>query len=206
MSRRRRATFTALLASSAFAALPVVAGASHSSVAHFPGDGATEVRSQTGVTVYYVDPGADADGNDDRPIMLRYPNGRTEQIDTFGRHADVSWSPLGDRLVITNWIGSNVADCTVIRPSNSGARKQSFTSLITREHIRSVSRDILDVDHVYVSCGRWVAPGRVQVEVSGHGCNQASCTSRSFDHFLIYDFRSGRFSVTGRRTASPLAD
>lgn len=82
----------------------------------FPSDRPAEVRSRSGVTVYCTDPGPNADGIDERPIMLRYPNGRTERIDTFERHADVSWSPRGNYLALTNWAGSNVADCLAVSP------------------------------------------------------------------------------------------
>ncbi len=168
---------------------------------NFPGDSVTEVRSPSGVTVYYVDPGADADGIDERPIMLRYSTGRTEKIDTFTRNADVSWSPHGDYLVVTDWIGSNVADCLAVTPSPSGARKRSMTSVVVSRGFRNISRDIRGGLHVYVSCGRWVSPSRVQVEVEGNeNCDPGSsgCPPREFDHFLIYDFRSGRLDLSKR--------
>ncbi len=176
-----------------------VAGAAEANqmkTVNFPSDGVKEVASPSGVTVYYVDPGRNADRVDDRPILLRYPTGQAEQIDSFGRHADVSWSPSGDDLTITNWIGSNVADCTAVTPSPAGAHKRSLTELIADAHVRKVSRDLREGDHVYVSCNRWLSPSRVRVEVRGYGCNRAPCTPRSFDHFLIYDFRTGRILPT----------
>jgi hypothetical protein len=184
----------------AAAALPAEPGARHKAEVNFPGDGIKEVRSKTGVTVYYTDPGENEDGIDERPILLQYPSGHSEQIDTFTRNADVSWSPRGAYLAVTNWIGSNVADCSIVTPSPSGARKQSLTSLIG-DKLPAVSRDIRAGDHVYVSCGRWTSPARVEVEVNGYGCNKAPCTPRSFDHFLIYDLRAGHFTPSSRRAS-----
>ncbi len=201
MRRRLRMAFASLTALSALPAFPAVAGSHHPGVVNFPMDGVKELASPTGVTVYYVDPGPNADGDDERPILLRYPTGRTEQIDTFGRSADVSWSPHGDQLVITNHIGSNTSDCIAVTPTTSGARKQSLTSLIARGHLRKVSKDMLEGDHIYVSCGRWISPTRVQVEVKGYGCNSAPCTPRSFGHFLLYDFQSGRLTRSARSSA-----
>ena len=166
-----------------------------SGAVNFPSDGITDVASKSGVKVYYVDPGPNADGEDERSIRLRYPTGETEQIDTFTRNADVSWSPRGDWLVETNWIGSNVADCIAVRPSTSGSRKKSLTALIGEKGHAAVSRDIREGDHVYVSCGRWLSPNRVEVEARGNGCHPAPCTPRSFDHHLIYDVRLNRLSA-----------
>jgi hypothetical protein len=154
----------------------------------------SKVRSPTGVTVYYVDPGPDSDGIDERPIMLRYPSGRTEQIDSFTRSADVSWSPAGSYLAVTNYIGSNLSDCLAVTPSNGGSHKESLTAAIKRTAPRAIVRDLRRGDHVYVACKRWRSPSVVEVEMDGYGCSPAPCTPRSFEHHLAYDFTSGRLS------------
>jgi hypothetical protein len=203
MSRGLLVAFSFLLVFFALPALSAETADGHSGAVNFPGDGVNKVVSPSGMTVYYVDPGDNADGIDERPIRLRYPNGRIEQIDTFTRNADVSWSPRGDYLVITNWIGSNVADCSVITPLPSGARKQSLTSIIAGDHLQAASRDIREGDHVYVSCGDWISPSRVEVRVNGYGfpahCTfrpTAPCTPEPFDDILLYDGRSGRLSIS----------
>jgi hypothetical protein len=195
-----RTALAPLIAVSALVTLPAKAGPHQSGAVNFPSDGVKELASPTGVTVYYRDPGPNADGVDERPILLRYPKGRTEQIDTFNRNADVSWSPHGDQLVITNHISSNVSDCTAITPANFGAHKQSMTSLISISRLGKVSKDMREGDHIYVSCGRWISPTRVEVKVAGYGCNSAPCTPRSFEHFFLYDFQSGR--LTSNRSTS----
>lgn len=202
MDRELRLGLTCLVAFSVLSALPVKAAVERSGAVNFPSDGVKEVASWTGIAVYYVDPGLNVDGVDERPIMLRYPTGRTEQVDTFTRNADVSWSPHGDWLAITNWIGSNTADCTAVTPSPSGAHKQSLASLVANDNLPSVSEDMREGDHVYLSCGRWLSPSRVEVKVQGYGCSPIPCTPRSFDHLLIYDFRTGQLSRSKRRAAN----
>ena len=157
MHRGYRIVLVCLAASSAPAGMRTEAAAPTPGAVNFPGDGAKELPSGTGFSVFYTDPRWNAEGIDERPIRLRYPDGHTEQIDTFIRNADVSWSPDGHRFVITNWIGSNVADCSAITPSSSSMRERSLTSLIVRTGPADVSRDIQQGDPVYVSCSRWLA-------------------------------------------------
>jgi len=180
-------------------ATPALAARIHPKVVNFPGDGVREVVSPTGVAIYFIDQTPDGDGNSDRPILLRYPGGRTEQIDSFGRNADVSWSPHGDWLVVTNNLGSDVADCRAITPGAPKAHTQSLTSLIEGGRFPRISAEVRNADHAYVRCGRWLSPDGVEVRVEGNVCNPIPCRMRWFDYRLTYDFRSGRLSSGHRR-------
>ena len=202
MLRGRMTCLVACFAvSTAPTALQAEPGPRHRAEVNFPGDGIKEVRSRAGVVVYYTDPGENDAGIDERPIFLRYPTGQIEKIDTFIRNADVSWSPRGDYLAITNWIGSNVADCSIVKPSPSGALQQSLTSLIG-DRLPAVSQDIRTGDHIYVRCTGWTSPTRVEVEVKGYDrCDPSPCTVRAFEHVLIYDLGAQRIWSTRRRTA-----
>jgi hypothetical protein len=176
------------------AALPQVSEAATSQKGEvtFPSDHRMALASKTGVRVYYTDPGPNADGIDERPIFLRYPKGYTEQIDTFSRSARVSWSPQGQWLALTNYTGSNVADCLAVTPRLSGARKQSMADAITRSRFHRIARDLQDGEHVYVTCGVWISPSQVEVHVRGDVCQIAGCTARTFSHTLVYDFKRKR--------------
>ena len=170
---------------------------------NFPGDRATEATSSRGFTVFYVDPNPTA-ADHVFELKLRYPGGRVDQIDEFGRNVDVSWSPDGRRLFVTDWAGSNVADCLAVTPSPSGTRKRSLTGVIVRARMPRVEREIRQASHGYVSCNRWLSPTRVEVEVHGDICEHLNCTSRFFDDFLVYDLRTGRLQSKRRPPPPPL--
>jgi hypothetical protein len=81
-------------------------------------------------------------------------------VDEYLRDVDVSWSPDSRYVAITDWIGSNVADCYMIdvsRPDN----KTSVTDRLPK--LREAANS-----HFYVSCGRWVNSMKIAVQVEGH--------------------------------------
>jgi hypothetical protein len=82
-------------------------------------------------------------------------------VDEYLRDVDVLWSPDSRYVAVTDWIGSNVADCYVIdtvRPE----KKISVT-----EKLPKLAENVGN-SHFYVSCQRWVGSKTIVVEASGH--------------------------------------
>jgi hypothetical protein len=82
-------------------------------------------------------------------------------IDEYLRDVDVLWSADSKYVAVTDWIGSNVADCYVVdtlRP----AKKMSVTATLPK-----LDEDIAD-SHFYVSCKNWLSLKTIAVEAAGH--------------------------------------
>jgi hypothetical protein len=109
-------------------------------------------------------------------------------IDTYMRDVDVAWSADSKYVAVTDWIGSNVADCLVV----DTVGKQAPVSVMST--LPRLMKRLHDA-HVYVSCTGWQTATRVRVKVFGH---TDSGPSHDFDYRFVYD-------VLGKRSdAEPL--
>lgn len=82
-------------------------------------------------------------------------------IDEYFRDVDVLWSADSKHVAVTDWIGSNVADCYVVDPLKP-AKKISVSATLPK-----LEEDIAN-SHFYVSCKNWLSLKTIAVEASGH--------------------------------------
>jgi hypothetical protein len=105
-------------------------------------------------------------------------------IDRYDRDVDVLWSPDSKHVAVTDWIGSNIADCYIITVDKP-ATSQSVTDTLPE-----IREDVTN-SHFYVSCNHWENSRTIAVKADGHT-----------DYPPYHDFRY-RFVldvVTGRIT------
>jgi len=152
----------------------------------FPGP-QTSVQSPTSrARVYYVDLGANENGQN---LSLRFDpgNGRPIILKWFGRSVDVGSTPSGARFFVNDYIGSNLADCLIIRPERTGVRGVSLMRLIARSQGRP--RETPDNSHYSVHCDGWVSDTVMAGMVGGH---TDETNSHDFEYAFRYDAASGR--------------
>ncbi len=120
---------------------------------------------------------SEAVGGDEEPeyqLLLQRPAHPPVVIDTFLRDIDVAWNPDSAYVAVTNWIGSNVADCYLIditKPTRRLSMGRNVPKL----------PESPENSHFYVSCGQWLDNAQIQVRVSGH-------TDTPPYHEFAYDF------------------
>ena len=124
-------------------------------------------------------------GNDDEPgyrLNLIRAGQPPVVVDEYYRSVDVLWSADSRYVAITDWIGSNVADCYIgetAKPEN----KVSVTSLLPE-----IREDVTN-SHFYVSCRNWESPRPIAVRVTGH---TDSDPSHQFAYQFVFDVITGR--------------
>lgn len=82
-------------------------------------------------------------------------------VDEYLRSVDVLWSADSKYVAITDWIGSNVADCLVVDTTRP-EKKINVATMLPK-----IQEDIPN-SHFYVSCKRWNGQGTIAVEAAGH--------------------------------------
>jgi hypothetical protein len=173
--------------------LGTVAGASAQDGAEptsFPGP-VTSVKSpNSDARVYYTDPGPDRQGVHQYKLMFRDPKGRETLIDSFIRSVEVEWSPSGRQLFVNDYIGSNIADCLIVRTSDEPLRPISLQDLVIKSPGHPTAPETPDQSHYAALCKRWVSDTRLAGSVSGHV--DGGDDARPFDHPLVYDLGSDR--------------
>jgi hypothetical protein len=155
----------------------------------FPGP-QTSVRSPVSTArVYYVDRGADRNGQN---LSLRFDpgTGRFLVLKRVDRSVDVGWSPAGTRFLINDHIGSNIADCLIVRPAGAGVQGVSLLRIIARSPGRPRERPY--DDHYYVRCARWISDTVVEGAVTGH--TDEAGGGRDFNYPFTYDARANRIA------------
>jgi hypothetical protein len=165
--------------------------ASAEPVVSFPGK-TSRVKSPTSeLVVSYFDPGENAGGSHEYSLRLEYPGRPVREIDVFTRSVDVSWSAAGDRLFVSDYIGSNVADCYVFQPGPKMYRKISLTTILTKQ-FREMDRLLGAVDHGYVDCAQWIAANKIRIFAEGHGARSAKSRYwTDFKYTFDYDVVTG---------------
>jgi hypothetical protein len=152
----------------------------------FPGP-QTSVRSPTSpARVFYVDMGADEAGQN---LSLRYDSGRGRPVllKRFDRSVDVAWSPSGARFFVNDHIGSNLADCLIVRPDGATVRGVSLLRVIARSPGRP--RETPEDSHYSVDCGGWLTDTVVEGVVGGH---TDGAGGHDFEYAFRYDAARGR--------------
>lgn len=102
-------------------------------------------------------------------------------VDEYLRSVDVLWSPDSQYVAVTDWVGSNVADCYVIDTVHPELKTSVTTAL------PKLPEDVPN-SHFYVSCARWRGPKSIVVEVSGH---TDSAPVHEFEYHFALDLVTG---------------
>lgn len=171
----------------AFLIIVLSAGAGAEPVT-FPG-AATEAPSPNGnLKVVFSDPGANSEGIHEYTLQLAYPDGRTDQIDAFTRTADVSWSPSGQALYITDHVTANAADCYIIRPGANGTDKISLSEFITQGRFPGPAWALQHSGHATVTCDGWPETDKVHFVLEGIGGDSPN----GFRYAFTYDVTTGK--------------
>jgi hypothetical protein len=168
-------------------------------VVSFPGK-TSRVKSPTSdLVVSYFDPGENKSGVHEYSLRLESPGRKPREIDVFVRGVDVSWSASGDHFFVTDYIGSNVADCYVFHPNTKGPNEVSLTTVLTKQ-FREVNRLMGAVDHSYVGCKEWIAPNTIRAIADGHGDNTIKSRIWTEFHYTFdYDVVTGKMTkVSGK--------
>jgi hypothetical protein len=156
----------------------------------FPGP-VTSVKSPTSdARVFYADPGADAAGVHQYKLMLRDAKGHETLLDSFIRSVEVQWSPSGRQLFVNDYIGSNIADCLIVRAAEEPVRPVSLQDLVVKSPGHPTAPETPDQSHYAALCKNWVTDTRLAGSVSGHVDDGHD--AHPFDHPLVYDLGSDR--------------
>jgi hypothetical protein len=153
----------------------------------FPGPVAEAASPDGGLRVVFSDPGANSEGIHEYILQLEYPGGRTDQIDAFTRTADVSWSPSGKALYVTDHVTENAADCYVIKPGTDGTAKISLTEFVTQGRFPGPAWALQHSGQAAVTCDGWPAPDTVHFVLEGSGGD----SPKGFHYGFTYDVTRG---------------
>ena len=115
-------------------------------------------------------------------LWLHHLGHKPVVIDEYYRSVDVAWSPDSEYVAVTDWIGSNVADCYLV----DVAKPESVFSVTSAVPSLPESPDN---SHFYVSCKNWEGSRKIKVEVSGH---TDESDSHEFDYRFVFDVNTHR--------------
>lgn len=166
----------------------------------FPGT-QTSVRSPTSAArVFYVEMGSDEGGQN---FSLRFDRGHGAPIilRRFDRSVDVGWSPSGRHFFVNDHVGSNSADCLIVRPVGTNVHGVSLKRLIARNPGRPRYRAI--PSQYYVHCNGWRSETVMRAAAVARTDDGAT-----LEDSFTYDARTGLISwqsTTGTRRATAVS-
>ncbi len=129
-----------------------------SQVVPFPGS-APSVSPDKRYRVTWSPPEAQSRGH--RLVLTNAVGGTRNTILEFTRHAEVSWSPRGRYLAVTNFSGSNQSEVLVFEPASS------LTGQLVRLPERFTTR-VSAHGHVYLRAVQWFSSRELLVSVRAH--------------------------------------
>jgi hypothetical protein len=125
--------------------------------------------------------GHQQDGITQYELSLARAGQKPVLIDEYIRSVDVSFTSDSKYVAVTDWIGSNVADCYVI-DTNTPKNPVSITGKLPK------LQENLNGSHAYIACGNWLSATTIDVRVSGHTDDPPF---HDFDYRFVYDVESG---------------
>ena len=165
----------------------------------FPGPQRSAQSPNSPARVFYVEMGADEGGQN---LSLRFDSGRGRPIllKRFDRSVDIGWSPSGQRFLVNDYIGSDIADCLIVRPIDGEVRGISLIRIVARS--RGRPRETPEDAHYYVHCSNWLSDNIVGGVVGGHTdeAHTRPMHPYSFEHQFQYDTATGRLTWLSHRT------
>ncbi len=88
----------------------------------------------------------------------------TEKVLDFDRYVEVAWSPNSQAFFVTDYAGSDQANCFVFKfPPLS---RMDVTPRLLQ---LSPEKNLFKNHHLYIKCTRWKDARHVEVDVSGYG-------------------------------------
>jgi len=168
----------------AVAAYPLLAvphGHEERAIVSFPSE-ATAVSPDGRFSVVSVDSNTFSDLGQDHILFLQdmQTQAKRKLLDYY-RSVDVLWNPDSSSLAVTNYVGSNVADCLVFfiatdRKSVNVADKLRITD---PQEVATLDKS----SHIYWGAVRWTSSQSLLVKVWGHTDAQPV---RGFEYFHTY--------------------
>jgi hypothetical protein len=167
-------------------ALSVVAQSRTAAPVSFP-EAASEAVSPNGqFAVVNVD--SDAEPHHTLFLENRQTKARQKLMD-YERHVEVLWNPNSTTLAVTDYAGSNIAECLLF--SVSDPRQPENVADVLRKTIKN-SKELAILrkgGHTYWRAVRWTSPHTLVVKVWGHTDENPS---QSFEYFHTYHANNGR--------------
>lgn len=97
-------------------------------------------------------------------FLLNTKNNNKQRIFNYGRHIDAQWSPDSNDLLITDYGGSDFADCLIFKVDNE---KISITDVMKKG--MPSNKEIFSNGHVYVTCSKWQDATNAIIYANGYG-------------------------------------
>jgi Tol biopolymer transport system component len=160
--------------------LTAAAGEKRGAIVSFPSD-----QTAPSPDGRYVVLNVDSDKEPEHTLFLvERPSKAKRKLLVYGRYTEALWNPNSDLIAITDYAGSNVAQCLVF--STSGRAPVDIGEQITRTVRGKKERaSIQENDHVYFAGIAWTSPRTLKVKVWGHGDADPS----GFKRFYTYTIR-----------------
>ena len=106
------------------------------------------------------------DSDHPHTLVLHETNGGGERtLYEYGRSVRVAWSPDSRRIAITDYVGSNVAECVVVDRVTFAKRDVMAEAQKSSARIAGVMRNF----HSYFECPRWTSNRDLRIHVWGYG-------------------------------------
>jgi len=107
----------------------------------------------------------------------------------YGRSVEVLWNPNSTSFAVTDYAGSNVADCLVFSVTDGGEPQNVADALSGNITNPKEQASLRDSSHIYWTAVRWKSPHSLLVKVWGH---TDVAPARNFQYFHTYNVPSGR--------------
>jgi len=101
----------------------------------------------------------------------------------YGRDVEVLWNPNSTSFAITDYAGSNVAECLIF--AVAGGEPINVTDQL-QQGIKN-ARELAVLrgnDHVYYAAVNWIDPRSLRVKVWGHGDVSPNGFTRFYTYYL----------------------
>lgn len=107
----------------------------------------------------------------------------------YGRSIEVLWNPSGTSFAVTDYAGSNLAECLVFSVNDSEAPRNVADALQTSITNLKEQVSLRESSHVYWTAVRWKSSDSLLVRVWGH---TDSTPAKSFQYFHTYKLPTRR--------------
>ena len=132
-----------------------------------------------------------------RLFLSRFGSQKESYLYGFDRSCEVLWTDNGERLAITDWLGSSLSDVYLV---------ETDPIVVTRLEIPDISKIVLpedlDASHVYWEAFKWEAPNQLLVRIFGHTDVQGP-RNHAFTYYLLVDINSKETTLKRKEDKYP---